>query len=361
MRVLLLNRYSQLGASSRIRTYQYLPLLQASGIEVKTSALFDDEYIINLYAGKRVSRISLLKAFAVRLRAMTQKNKFDLIWVEKEMLPWLPGWMEKLLAGRGIPWIVDYDDAIFHSYDRHKRRIVRAMLGQKIDRLMAHSSLVIAGNEYLASRARYAGAENVEILPSAVDLERYTSSAVQDKSLIDQDKVFSIGWMGSPATKNYLLVIRAALKEVCANDGVKLILVGSGNLELPDVQPEIRPWTEATEIEELRRFDAGIMPLADDDWSRGKCGYKLIQYMASSLPVIASPVGANKDIVEDGVNGILASSNNEWVSAIRTLKSDHELRKHMGINGRKRVEARYCLQRTGPILADLMHETAETS
>ncbi|MBK5225496.1 MAG: glycosyltransferase family 4 protein [Thermoleophilia bacterium] len=361
MKVLLPSRYSQLAASSRIRTYQYLPFLQSSGIEVTTSSLFDDEYILNLYAGKRVSGVSLLKAFAVRLRAMMQKKKFDLIWVEKEMLPWLPGWLEKLLAGRGTPWIIDYDDAIFHSYDRHKRGVVRAMLGQKIDGLMAHSSLVIAGNEYLASRARHAGAEHVEILPSVVDLERYTGSAVSGESHIDQHKVFSIGWMGSPATKNYLLVIRAALKEACLKDGVKLILVGLGNFELPDVHAEIRPWTEATEIEELRRFDAGIMPLADDDWSRGKCGYKLIQYMASSLPVIPSPVGANKDIIEDGVNGILASSNNEWVSAIRTLINDRKLGMSMGINGRKSVEARYCLQRNGPILADLMHEIAEAS
>ncbi|MHB8792315.1 MAG: glycosyltransferase family 4 protein [Thermoleophilia bacterium] len=361
MQVLLLSRYSQLGASSRIRTYQYLPFLQASGIEVTTSSLFDDDYILNLYAGKRVSSISLLRAYTARLNAMTRNKFFDLIWVEKEMLPWLPGWMEKLLAGRDIPWIVDYDDAIFHRYDRHKRRAVRSMLGQKIDGIMAHSSLVIAGNEYLASRARHAGAKNVEILPSVVDLERYMGSAVSNDSPVNQKKVFNIGWIGSPSTKNYLLIIKSALQEVCSGKEARLILVGSGSFDLTGAQPEVRSWTEATEIEELRRFDAGIMPLADDDWSRGKCGYKLIQYMASSLPIIASPVGANKDIVQDGVNGILASSNNEWVSAIRTLIKDRKLGMRMGINGRKSVEARYCLQRTGPILADLMHETAEAS
>lgn len=158
-----------------------------------------------------------------------------------------------------------------------------------------------------------------------------------------------------------MLIIKAALHEVCSRNEARLILVGSGSFDLTGAQPEVRPWTEATEIEELRRFDAGIMPLADDDWSRGKCGYKLIQYMACSLPVIASPVGANRDIVEDGVNGILASSINEWVSAIRTLINDRKLGMRMGINGRKSVEARYCLQRTGPILADLMHETVEAS
>ncbi|MHB1056015.1 MAG: glycosyltransferase family 4 protein [Thermoleophilia bacterium] len=361
MKVLLLSRYDQLGASSRVRSLQYLPLLESSGIEVTTSPLFDNKYISNLCAGNQISIKSLLYAIAGRLKSMMRKTEYDLIWVESEMLPWLPEWMESILVGHRLPWIVDYDDAIFHRYDQHKSMVVRALLAHKIDALMAHSSLVLTGNKYLASRAKTAGAARVEILPSVIDLKKYTHPAITGEVDIHHHKDFVLGWMGSPVTKKYLLVIQDALQEVCVSDQVRLILVGSGNFHLAGVQPEIRSWTEASEVEELRTFDVGIMPLTDDDWSRGKCGYKLIQYMACSLPVIASPVGANTDIVEDGVNGILASSSEEWVAAIRTLKNDRDLGMRMGINGRKRVEAKYCLQKTAPILANLMYETVAAS
>jgi glycosyltransferase involved in cell wall biosynthesis len=130
--------------------------------------------------------------------------------------------------------------------------------------------------------------------------------------------------------------------------------VGSGPLDLPGVPIEIVNWSEASETAQLHGFDIGIMPLTDDPWARGKCGFKLIQYMACGLPVVASPVGVNCQIVEHGGNGYLAGTEAEWVSALTTLLDDAALRERLGRAGRLKVEQRYCLQKTGPELAALL-------
>ena len=141
--------------------------------------------------------------------------------------------------------------------------------------------------------------------------------------------------------------------------GAGLRIVGAR----PDAAREgalaFEPWSEAAEVSLIQTFDIGIMPLTDTPWARGKCGYKLIQYMACGLPVIASPVGVNSDIVEHGVNGFLADTEEEWAQAISTLLSDRELRHRMGAAGRKKVEAEYSLQVWGPKVAAMIRDVAE--
>ena len=127
--------------------------------------------------------------------------------------------------------------------------------------------------------------------------------------------------------------------------------VGRGSVPrstLPAVPTEHVPWTEAAEVAAIAEFDVGIMPLADEPWERGKCGYKLIQYMACGLPVVASPVGVNRQIVEHGVNGFLAETPTQWDEALRTLLADPALRQRMGQAGRQKVERQFSLQVTGP-------------
>jgi glycosyltransferase involved in cell wall biosynthesis len=237
----------------------------------------------------------------------------------------------------GVPYLADYDDAIFHNYDIHSRRIVQCILGRKIDEIMAHATVVTAGNEYLAERARNSGAPRVEILPSVIDLARYP--------LIDTpaNEIFTIGWIGFPNTAKHLLEAELALKEVCRNHGGKVVLVGAGENPFSGLMVTIRDWEEATEAVEIRNLDVGIIPLPDNPWERGKCGFKLIQYMACGKPVVASPIGVNRKIVVEGVNGFLASTPKEWVEALLCLKADPELRRSMGAKGRRMVEERYCL------------------
>ncbi len=353
MKVLLLSRYDSLGASSRVRSYQYLPHLESQGIHVTVAPFFEEKYIRNLYAGRGRGLNLVLKAYLRRLRAVLQAADFDLIWVEYEVFPWMPACFELTLASLRIPYVVDFDDAIFHRYDLHPNPLVRVFLGRKIDHVMRRAAAVIAGNDYLLARARRAGAKSVAYLPSVVDLKRYAE-------LIEvNNDVFTVGWIGSPATVRYLHLIQPSLAELCKAGSARLVVVGGTDVEMEAVPVVRRPWSEETEVAEIRGFDVGIMPLPDEPWERGKCGYKLIQYMACGRPVVASPVGANLKIVEHGVNGFLAATPSEWVRALTALREDRLLRERMGRAGRRRVETEFSLQVTAPRLVDLFRTVAK--
>jgi glycosyltransferase involved in cell wall biosynthesis len=293
--------------------------------------------------------MDLAYAYLKRISLILQSKNYDLIWIEKEALPWIPGSLETLLLRSQVPYIVDYDDAAFHRYDQHRLSRIRKLLGQKIDHVMRQACLVIVGNDYLAERAARAGAKYIEILPTVVDLQRYP--------LIDfpQNPIFTIGWIGSPLKANdYLKAIEPALRVICQEGKARVIAIGASDIKLEGVPLEIKLWCEATEVEEIQQFDVGIMPLSDTPFERGKCGLKLIQYMASSLPVIGSPVGVNSKIIVHGVNGFQASSISEWIGAFDKLRNDPTLRKKMGQAGRKIVESHYSLKVTAPKLADLI-------
>ena len=320
VRIKFFTRYCEIGASSRIRAYQYREFLEGKGFEVQISALLDRDYLSLLYEQKRHDVRAILRGIHQRIRELRSLKRYDLIWIEKELFPGFPLMAERFLSP-GIPYILDYDDAIFHNYDLHPRWVVRRLLGKKIDTIMTGASMVIVGNDYLAQRAIRAGARRVEILPSVVDLSKYPG--VQEKT---REGPFTIGWIGSPSTTKHLLEAESALKQVCRNRGGKVVLIGAGENPFSGLMATIREWDEKCEAEEIGNFDVGIMPLPDDLWERGKCGFKLIQYMACGKPVVASPVGVNREIVVDGVNGYLASTK-EWVRALVRFKSDPELRR----------------------------------
>ena len=353
MNCLLLSRYGRLGASSRMRFYQYFPFLESQLIHVETAALLDDSYIRNLNSGNSTDWASILGSYLKRVRNLARSRRIDLVWVEAEVFPWLPDWGELSLSWRHIPYVVDYDDAAFHRYDLHSVAAVRWLLGHKIDRVMKRAALVVAGNSYLADRARQAGAAHIEILPTVVDLRRYPPS------LSHRGSDFVIGWIGSQSTTRYLLPLLEVWRQATSWEGTALRLVGSGELNLPGVTADVMDWSESSEVQAVQNFTVGIMPLQDDAWARGKCGYKLIQYMACGLPVVASPVGVNCEIVEDGVNGYLAADATEWLSALSQLRSQPERCEEFGRAGRKKVEGSYSLEVTGPRLAELLLSAAK--
>lgn len=348
MKILLLSRYGRLGSRSRVRSYQYLSYLRANGIDVTVTPLLEDDYIRDLYAGRRKDLTAILKGYLRRLGHLLKSRDFDLLWIENEVLPFLPSWGEMVFSKIGIPYVVDYDDAIFHRYDMNSVRMIRLFLGKKIDKVMRRASLVIAGNDYLANRVRKTGAKRIELLPSVIDLNRYKSKPPTKNSM------FTIGWIGSPVTAGYLRLIQPALAEVCKEFPARLVLVGSGPIKLDGMPQEIREWSENGEVADIQSFDVGIMPLPDEPWTQGKCGYKLIQYMACGLPVVASPVGINQKIVEHGVSGFLAGSTADWVNALKVFRSDKTQRKRMGQSGRVKVENQYCIQVTAPRLLSLL-------
>ena len=348
MKILLLSRYENLGASSRYRFYQYLPYLRKKGIEVIVAPLLDDNYIKDLYTGRNKNLLKILKAYAKRIINLHYANNFDLIWIEKETLPWLPAWIEFNLGLKRTSYIVDYDDAIFHQYDKNKFKLIKWILGHKIDLIMKRANTVLVGNEYLLERAKKAGARRIELLPTVIDLRKYPTN------FFNNNDIFTIGWIGSPSTSHYLKLVIPALEEICKNNNARLVLIGAKKEDLPNIPVEYVSWSEETEIKEIQKFDVGIMPLSDNAWDRGKCGFKLIQYMACSKPVIGSPVGVNSKIIRHGINGYQAKNTNEWIWAINKLKDDPKLRQKMGKAGREIVEKDYCLQVTAPKLLKIL-------
>jgi glycosyltransferase involved in cell wall biosynthesis len=215
---------------------------------------------------------------------------------------------------------------------------------------MRRAALVIVGNEYLAQRARQAGVRRVECLPTVVDLERY-EIAIKPKN---RTLGFQIGWVGSPVTAHYLKLVGEALRQISQESDTRVIIVGAEGIRLDGVALEFRPWTEEAEVGDIQNFDVGIMPLADGPWEQGKCGYKIIQYMACGKPAVASPVGINKQIIEDGMNGFLASTTSQWLCALRALRDHQDLRQRLGSRARMTVEKEYSLQVTAPRLVSLL-------
>jgi len=347
-RLLILSRYSRMGASSRLRTMQYLPYLVTAGFEVEVASFFDDDYLDALYSGRRVKGGSL-KYFMRRILQLRAATKADVIWLEKEALPWVPWRIEKWLLPKNVPVVSDYDDALFHRYDTHRNAVVRKVLGRKIDGVMAGSTIVFAGNDYLARRAHEAGAQHIELVPTVVDMQAYHQSPV-DKL----DKRVRVGWIGTPKTwAEHCIPMLNMLRETMLHHDAVFRAIGSGTPKQQIPGFEFPDWSEDEEVGLIQGMDIGIMPLTDSPMSRGKCGYKLIQYMACGLPVIASPIGVNSTIVEHGVNGYLASNEAEWKSALSDLLSNPALRRSMGEAGRKKAVAEYSIQAYGPKVANL--------
>lgn len=348
MKVLLLSRYSRLGASSRYRSYQYLPFLTEKGVDVTVSAFSSDHYLQQLYSQRSTPVGDIARSYFHRFVQLRKARSYDLVWLEYEAMPWLPYFLESLLYA-GLPYVVDYDDAIFHRYDQHPSPLVRQALGKKIDKVMRNAAVVIVGNEYLADHAHMAGAARVELVPTVVDISKYPKTPQPNNAL------FTIGWIGTPRTARYLESISRALQVVCGDGRAKLVIVGAPDFRIPGVTIEYKTWSEETEIGEMIKFDVGVMPLRDTPWERGKCGHKLIKYMASSRPVIASPVGVNRYLVEHGVTGFLAGEDqSEWVAAITSLREDSLMRERLGVAGRKKVEAAYCTAVTAPRLLQIL-------
>jgi len=349
MKVLLLTRYGRTGVTSRIRFLQYLPYLKSHGVDVQVAPFLEDDYVASLYKGKR-SLKAIAAAYWRRVRQLVDARRYDLLWIEKELIPWTPAIPERLIGS----YVVDYDDAVFHNYDLHTSSLVRLVLGNKIRTVMSNARTVVVGNDYLAEYARRAGAPEIQFVPTVVDLEHYP---VSEKV---QSSTFSIGWIGTPWTARYLAAVAPALKEVCSKGSVRVLLIGSGAVNL-QVPVEVRSWSEATEACDIREIDVGIMPIPDEPFERGKCGYKLLQYMACGLPAVASPVGANSKIIDEGATGYLAGTPAEWIQALERLRENPAMRRKMGNEARLKVERTYSVQAQAPRILALLENARRAS
>ena len=282
--------------------------------------------------------------FILLLELLIFKNRYDLVLIEYELFPYLPALFEYLLHKRGIKYIVDYDDAIFHKYDINNNILIKMFLKNKIAKVIKYANHVIVCNKYLESYAKKYN-KNIIQLPTVVLLDKYKNKMKTFKQ--KKNNTFIIGWIGSRTTSVYILEILPAIKRfIECYPNVEFNLVGFDKSLLSDKDIKnhhlnIISWSQEREIEDILNFDIGIMPLHDDPWSKGKCGFKLIQYMSCKKPVIATPVGINCSLVKNEINGYLADSLDKWFDAFEKLYLDRDLRVKMSENNFEKIEKEF--------------------
>lgn len=285
------------------------------------------------------SFLDLVIPFIKAFRQILLFRKTDLIIVHKEFFPLFPPIFEWLIVKMGRHILFEFDDAFFVTYEDHRFWIIRLLLKNKIRSIIKNACGVIAGNEYLAAYARKVNG-NVRIIPTVVDMDRYTRI-----KKVGRKDYFTIGWIGSPSTSPYLKLVEPVLREFYRSRKGTFFVIGAAQQYLPEGMPLTScEWSEECEIDQLLEFDVGIMPVPEIRWTQGKCGFKIIQYMACGIPAIASPIGMNSELITDGLNGFLPSSPEGWLKAFITLYESSDLRARMGAQGRLLVEKHYSLQ-----------------
>jgi glycosyltransferase involved in cell wall biosynthesis len=343
VKLLYFSKTSIIGPSSRYRIYQYIPYLREAGFEVTICPLFKEGWfrILDMrwpLLRAAVKAIYALSRLFVRIWDLMKVGRYDLYCFEHQAFPYLPTFLEKIAKRINPNMLLEFDDAIF----------LTPLHGRKIPKLIAMSQHVIVGNDYLKDYAIKFN-PRVSVIPTVVDTERY-----QAKQGSRTQRQVTIGWIGLAYNLSYLKGLGSVLRRLRGEVGdFYLKIICSQGLTMDGVNTIFKRWSYAGEPGDIRGLDIGIMPLPDDEWARGKCGLKVLQYMACGVPVIASPVGVNKEIIRDGENGFLAAAEKDWLQKLSLLARDEELRRKLGQKGRQTVQDRFSLTHWGPKLASL--------
>jgi glycosyltransferase involved in cell wall biosynthesis len=353
---IVLAKYGDLAASTRQRFLQFGSELAAEGLEIELLPFFPNDYLKRTFAGNGYPIGDTLRRYASRIGHLRQRPLPGFLWIQFDALPFLPYALESALYPPGSPRIYDFDDAIFHQYEMNPNPAVRALVGKKFEPLLRAGDLAICGNAYLNDYAsRFC--KRSAIVPTVLDTDVYLPAPTRPAG-----GPVTIGWIGSPSTWGYVRPILPVLEELIRRFGVRVRVIGAGP-QAGAAAPgfEFLDWSQQDEIAMIQGMDIGIMPLPDEPWARGKCGYKLIQYMACGLPAVASPVGVNREIVEHEVSGFHASNPEQWFGALAQLIESPLTRAEMGVAGRERAVRDYSRQAHGRRLAALIREVVDAA
>jgi len=411
MRLLILSLHPIESPGPRFRIYQYLPYFKQAGIEYTISAFLNSEEYMNIYNGPATSFLeksnAAIKGIARQIHAIADIKSYDGVIVYREAILVGRPWIERYIVKKGIPIIFDFDDAIWMPVKSQTgispilKRLIKST--KKFDEIMQLSTHIVAGNNYLAQHAQLLN-KHVSVIPTVVDTDYYKPSTAKQ----NRDDIV-IGWIGSGSTSVYLKLLDniwsklqfpslpkrdnadASSPSLFKEGGVPERSLGrelkirsnalspslskrdaadepQHNLVLKIIGGTYNPigihtnnikWSLDTELAEMSEFDIGIMPLPDDEWAKGKCGLKILQYMAMGIPCVASPVGVNTEIIQDGVNGFLAKDEKEWIEKLTLLIENPELRQRLGRAGRKTVEERYSLKVWAPRYVEIIKKVVE--
>lgn len=328
--------------NQRFRFEQYLDFLKLKGFECEVSYLLDEKADAVFYKpGHLLNKLSILvKSVFIRWKDVQRAKQFDLIFICREAFLTGTTFFERKLSSAGVPVIYDFDDAIWHfDVSEANKKFGWLKNPEKTSKIIGMSNLIFAGNQYLADYASQYN-KNVTIIPTTIDLNDYQQVPFKNPDVV------CIGWSGSITTIRHFEMAVPFLKIIKAKygDKIKIKVIGDASYRNDELSITGIAWKKETELAELSEIDIGIMPLPDDEWAKGKCGLKGLQYMALGMATIMSPVGVNSEIIQDGENGMLASEVDEWVEKISRLIDDAVLREKCALNGRKTVEEKYSVE-----------------
>lgn len=324
---------------SRFRIEQWMPYLEAAGV-CCTYAAFEDERLHELIytEGNYLRKAgAMIAALGRRISLMRSVQEFDLVFIYEEAARIGPAILERWIHWLGLPVVYDFCDPIYLPYrSPRNHHLARLKCFGKTASICRLADEVLVGNEALAE---YAARFNrrVSVVPITIDTRRYRPKTTTRPA--GEPPV--IGWSGSHSTVAHLDGTRDVLREVAKQRSFRLQVIGSASYRLDGLEVESRPWSATTEVEDLHELDVGIMPLPDDSWTKLRSHLKVRQYMGIGLASVTSPVGVNREVVEDGVNGFLADSKEEWVRKLLCLIDDPELRLRLGGEARRTIENRY--------------------
>ena len=326
--------------SQRYRFEQFVPYWERHGYTFHYASLISAEDDKKFYSpGNLVAKASIFfKSRQRRAEHVRMAKDFDLVLVQREAFMTGSTQYERALAATGKPFIYDFDDAIWHMDVSDGNRKLRWLKDPgKTAKIIRSATWVIAGNDYLADHARQYN-PHVEVIPTVIDTDKYV---VRPRDATDGRVV--IGWTGSHTTVNHLKQVLPMLYALYEQWGDRILfrVISDREFVAPGLPVENVRWSSAREVEDLADIDIGIMPLPDNEWSRGKCGFKGLQYMGMAKAVVLSRVGVNTTIVTDNVNGFLAGSQAEWIDKLGQLIADADLRERSGRAARITVEERY--------------------
>jgi glycosyltransferase involved in cell wall biosynthesis len=339
MKVLFIcNHRPNRSPGQRFRFEQYLNHLAENGITYDLSFILNEKDDKVLYLkGKYLQKaLIFIKSYFIRFKDLLRANQFDIIFIYREAILTRSTIFEYLLSKTKAKLILDFDDAIWlPNISEQNKKLEWIKNYDKTSQIAKLADTVIVGNAFLKNYALNYN-NSVIIIPTTID----TSYHVPIKK---HKETICIGWTGSHTTMKHFDLIIPALKKIKIKYGelIYFKVIGDPNYKNEDLNITGYPWRLSSEIEDLQEIDIGIMPLPDDEWSKGKCGFKSLQYMSLEIPTIMSPVGVNTEIIEDGKNGLLASSEKEWINKLSSLIESEELRIRLGKEGRKTVLEKY--------------------
>ena len=334
-----------LAPSQRFRFEQYLNQLNEKGFYIVVKPFFTDKAYSAFYqSGNLLSKIhAIAKSYFNRCQLLFQVSSFDFIFIHREASPLGPPILEYIIARVLRKKIIfDFDDAIWLTDKTCESTLAKHFRWRsKVGSICKWSYKVSCGNQYLAD---YSGKfnSNVVINPTTIDTTHLHLPRVPDK--ISTDKV-TIGWTGSHSTLKYLKTIVPVLQSLEKKyPDIEFLVIADEDPQLNLNNYSFRPWNKETEIQDLARMDIGIMPLPNDPWTQGKCGFKALQYMALCIPAVISPIGANREVLDDGIEGYWCITESEWFKHLEELILNPDRIIEMGAKGRQKVMDHYSVE-----------------